>query len=279
MDFRSNMENHLSRKNPLQMFVSLWRYRDLVSQLIKRDILTKYRGSFGGLLWLVLAPLLMLSLYTVVFGVFMQVRWQGVSNNLMYALVIYVGLILLNFFSECISRSPGIVVSNPNFVTKIIFPLEIYPWVIVGTALFHLMISTVILVLFCFFILGKVYLTIFLFPVLCLPLILVTLGLSWFLCSAGVFVRDISHLMVFMMQIIMYLSPIFYSINAIPLKFQKFLFMNPLTFIIEQVRGIVIFGNLPHWSGLGIYLIISICIACLGFLWFQQTKDGFADVL
>jgi lipopolysaccharide transport system permease protein len=273
------MISHLLKNHLAQMFLSLWHNRDLVLQLIKRDVLTRYRSSFGGLLWLLLAPLLMLSLYTIVFGVFLKVQWPGVSNTLMYSLVIYIALIVVSFFSECLSRAPSIIVSNPNFVTKIIFPLEIFPWVIVGTALCHLLVSIGILAFFCLFILGQIHATIFLLPLLFLPLILVALGISWFLCSAGVFVRDIAHLMVFIIQVVMYLSPVFYSTSMVPEKFQKILFLNPLTFIIEQARALIIFGHLPQWSHLGIYFIVSICIACLGFLWFQNTKDGFADVL
>ena len=273
------MRKTLSKNHPAQMFVMLWRHYDLILQLIKRDILTKYRGSFAGLLWVVIAPLLMLSLYTLVFSVFMKVKWPGVTNNLMYSLIIYVGLIVLNFFSECVNRAPGIIVSNANFVKKVVFPLEIYPWVIVGSAFFQAIINTSILAVFCLIILGKIHITILLLPFLFLPLTLITLGFSWFLSSAGVFVRDITHLMVFIMQIIMYLSPVFYSISMLPEMYQKVLFFNPLTFVIEEARKLVIFGNQPQWGTVGVFFIISVSIAYLGFLWFQKTRDGFADVL
>lgn len=261
------------------MFLSLWSHRELVIQLIRRDVLTRFRGSLGGLLWLLLGPLLMLSLYTIVFGVFMKVRWPGVSDTLMYSLLVYIGLIMFNFFSECLNRSPGIIVSNPNFVTKVIFPLEIYPWVIVGTALFNAMFSIGILAVFCVLILGKIHLTMLLLPLLWLPLVFIALGVSWFLSSAGVFIRDIAHLMAFIMQILMYLSPVFYSLSMLPESVQKVLFINPLTFTIEQARNLIIFGQLPQWTSLGVYFIVSICVAFLGFFWFQKTKDGFADVL
>lgn len=273
------MSRSLSKNHPIQVFSMLWRHYDLILQLVKRDILMRYRGSFAGLLWLILAPLLMLGLYTLVFGIFMQVRWPGVTNNLMYSLLIYVGLIVLNFFSECLSRSPTIITYNSNFVKKVVFPLEIYPWVIIGSALFHMIISLLVLTVFCLLLLGKIHITILLFPILFAPLILITLGISWFLCSAGVFIRDIAHLMVFIMQVIMYLSPVFYSITMLPEIFQRVLLINPLTFIIEQARNIIVFGNLPQWTGVGIYFLISILVAYLGFLVFQKTRGGFADVL
>lgn len=273
------MGRSLSKNHPAQMFLMLWRHYDLILQLVKRDILMRYRGSFAGVLWLILAPLLMLGLYTLVFGVFMHIQWPGVTNNLMYSLLIYIGLIILNFFSECMSRSPVMIVSNANFVKKVVFPLEIYPWVIVGTALFHTIINMLILVIFCFFILGKINITILLLPVLFLPLILFTVGMSWFLCSAGVYVRDIAHAMVFLLQVVMYLSPVFYSIHMVPEMFQKFLLLNPLTCIIEQARKLVVFGSLPEWTGIGFYFLLSIGVAYIGFLGFQKTKGGFADVL
>jgi len=266
--------NHLA-----QPFISLWTNRELVIQLVKRDILSKYRGSFAGILWSLLTPMLMLGLYTIVFGVFVNIRWPGVNDSLMYSLILYVGLIIFNFFAECLNRSPSLIVDNANFVKKIIFPLEIYSWVIVGTALFQALINTFILALFCLVLLGKVHLTILLFPLLFIPLILITLGISWFLSSMGVYVRDIRHAMVFVMQIIIYLSPVFYATSLLPELFQKVLMVNPLTFVIEQARSMVIFGNIPQWTGLSIYFFISLAIAWLGFIWFQKTRDGFADIL
>lgn len=275
----NKMGRSLSKNHPAQIFLMLRCHHNLIMQLIKRDILMKYRGSFAGLLWLIIAPLLMLSLYTIVFGIFMRVQWPGVTNNLMYSLLIYVGLIILNFFSECVSRSPSMIISNTNFVKKVVFPVEIYPWVVVGSALFHAVVNIIILTVFSFFIIGKINSTILLIPILFLPLILFTLGISWFLCSAGVYIRDIAHMMAFILQILMYLSPVFYSITMLPHFFQKILYLNPLTFIIEEARSLVIFGNFPQWFYIGIYFLISFLIAYLGFLGFQKTKSGFADIL
>lgn len=273
------MSYSFSRSHPAQIFITLWRHRELVCQLTKRDILSRYRGSFGGVIWLIITPLLVLSLYTVVFGIFMKAQFPGVTNPLMYALIIYVALIIYNFFSECVNRSPTIILGNVNYVKKIIFPLEIYPWIIIGSALFHALINTCILALFCLVLLGKVHVTIFLLPFLLIPLILVTLGISWFLSSAGVFLRDIAQLLNFFMLVTMYLSPVFYSITNLPIAYQKILMVNPLTYMIEQARNMVIFGNIPGWQGFIIYLFISIATAWLGFFWFQNTKDSFADVL
>ncbi|MCX7114366.1 MAG: ABC transporter permease [Gammaproteobacteria bacterium] len=263
------------------MFTIAWLHRGLIYQLTKREILTKYRGSFAGLFWALLSPLLMLSLYTVVFSIFMRARWAGagLDNKLMYALLIYAGLINFNFFFECISRAPTLIVTNPGFVKKIIFPLEIYPWVLIGSALFQMIINTVILSLFCLLLLGKLYATILLLPILLIPFILVTLGMSWFLCSIGVYVRDINLAMTFIAQVTMYLSPIFYATTVLPQKLQQAILINPLTYIIEQTRNVVIFGQLPQWPGFFVYFTVSLCVAWLGFLWFQKTKSGFADVL
>lgn len=273
------MGHQFSKNNPLQLFLSIWRHWDLAKQLLMRDIASRYRGSFGGLIWLVLTPLLMLSLYTVVFGVFMKVRYEGIDDHWMYALILYVGLIFFNFFSECMTRSPIIIISNANYVTKIVFPLEIYSWIIIGAALFHALINTFILLVFSLIILGKIHITILLLPILLLPFLLMTLGISWFLCAAGVYVRDIPQVLGFVLMVLMYLSPIFYSLSNIPVIYQKLLFVNPLTYIIEQARNMIIFGHIPEWQGFVTYLLVSLTIAWLGFIWFQYTKDGFADVL
>lgn len=269
----------MSTNNPTHMLTLLWRYRDLIVQMIQREIQNKYRGSFAGILWLVLTPLCMLTLYSIVFGIFMNIQFPGITNRLMYSLVIYIGLIILNFFSECIVRSSIILQSNPSFVKKIVFPVEIYPWVIIGAASFHLLINVGILLIFCILIMGKIQVTLAFLPFLFIPLILITLGFSWFLCSIGAYIKDTAHILPFMIQIIMYLSPVFYSIQTVPHLFQTILLCNPLTFLIEQARGLVIFGSAPNWEGLALHCCVSFMVAWLGYIWFQNTKEGFAEVL
>ncbi|HAT8606378.1 ABC transporter permease [Legionella pneumophila] len=265
--------------HPKEMFASFWRYRGLLYQLIKRDILGRYKRSSMGLLWVVLSPLLMLTMYTVVFGVILQVRWPGVDNCLMYSLILYIGLTIFTFFSECLSAAPNLIASKSHLVKKIIFPLEIYPLVPIGSACFFALINTFLSCIYCYFVLGTVHLTALFLPILYLPLVFLTIGLSWIFCSLGILISDIEHVMRFLLRIALYLSPVFYSIKKIPPEFQPYLFINPLTYIIEQAREMMVFGVLPDLSSFLLYF--SFCLGCsyLGFYWFQTTREEFAEIL
>jgi lipopolysaccharide transport system permease protein len=265
----------------LAMFDVLWRYRELFWQLTKRDVVGRYRGSMIGLLWSLLNPLVMLSVYTFIFSVVFQSRWGQTGDNStnQFALLLFIGMIIHSLFAECINRAPTLIVSNATYVKKVVFPLEILPWVAMGSALFHIAVSALVLVIF--FGLTQWYLnwTIILFPVVLFPLVLFTMGLSWFFASAGVFFRDIAQTIGIFTAMLLFLAPVFYPASALPESYRPFLYLNPLTFIIEEERNVVIWGGLPNWVGLFIYTAVSLCVAWLGFVWFEKTRRGFADVL
>jgi len=265
--------------SPMLIFKSLWNNWDLIIQLVKRDIIGRYRGSLMGLFWSFVHPLLMLTVYTVVFGVFLKVRWAGTQNSLEFSVFLFAGLLVFNFFAECVNRAPSLIISSPNYVKKVVFPLEVFPWIVVGSSLFHTMISFFAWLVFYLTIYNSLNWTVIFLPVLLLPLTLVILGLCWFLSAASVFVRDIAQIITIVTQVLLFLSPIFYAINTLPTGFQNILLINPLTFIVEQARAILILGELPAFSALILYTIISLCIAWLGLVSFQRMRDGFADVL
>jgi len=265
--------------SPVLILKSLWNNWDLIIQLVKRDITGRYRGSLMGLLWSFAYPLLMLTVYTMVFGVFLKAKWAGTQNSLEFSIFLFAGLLIFNFFAECVNRAPSLIISNPNYVKKVVFPLEVFPWIVVGSSLFHTMISFFAWIIFYIVIYNSLNWTIIFFPVLLLPLTLIVLGLCWFLSAANVFVRDIAQIITIVTQVLLFLSPIFYAINTLPTGFQNILLFNPLTFIVEQTRAILILGELPAFSGLTLYTIISLCIAWLGLVSFQRMRDGFADVL
>ncbi len=257
----------------------LWQHRALVRQMVQREVVGRYRGSFLGLLWSFVTPVLMLSVYTFVFSVVFQARWGGSGENRFeFALVLFAGLIVFNLFSECVARAPGLVLSNANYVKKVIFPLEILPWVSLGSALFHAAISIGVLVLSLGVALSLPWTAVFL-PLVLLPLVLLVMGLSWLLASLGVFVRDVSQFVGMVMTVLMFMSPIFYPASALPEAVRGWLFLNPLTFIIEQTRDVLIWGNQPNWSGLALYTLFALAMMQAGYFWFQKTRKGFADVL
>lgn len=248
--------------------------------MVKREVIGRYRGSFLGLLWSFVNPVLMLTIYTFVFGFVFKARWgQENTDKYEFALVLFTGLIVFNLFSECISRAPGLILGNVNYVKKVIFPLEILPWVALGSALFHAGISLGVLFIFLTAIGHGFSWTMLWLPVILLPFLLLIMGLSWLLASIGVFIRDVGQLVGMTLTVLMFMSPIFYPLSALPESVSYYLFLNPLTLVVEQVRNILIWGQQPNWSYLAIYSIIAIVFAWFGLLWFEKTRKGFADVL
>jgi lipopolysaccharide transport system permease protein len=261
------------------LFTDPWHHRSLIRQMIWREVIGRYRGSFLGLLWSFVTPVLMLTIYTFVFSTVFQARWgAGSESRVEFALVLFAGLIAFNLFAECITRAPSLVLGNVNYVKKVIFPLQILPWVALGSALFHVAINLAVLLCALFFAMAVPWTAVFV-PVVLMPLVLLILGLSWLLASLGVFVRDIGQFVSMAMTALMFLSPIFYPASALPESVRAWLFLNPLTLIIEQLRDVLIWGQMPNWGGLALYALFALAVAGLGYFWFQKTRKGFADVL
>lgn len=265
---------------PREMAASLWRNRSLISTSVKREVLGRYRGSVMGLLWSFLNPLFMLGVYTFVFSVIFKARWNvGSDSKTEFALVLFAGLMVFTLFSECINRAPGLIVGNPNYVKKVVFPLEILPWVTLGASLFHAAISLIVWLLAYIILFGIPHVTALYLPLILAPFILFIMGLSWALASLGVFLRDVSQFIGIMTTTLMFLSPIFYPVTALPEDYRKILYFNPLAPIIEQTRDVLFWGESPDFATLGVYLVATTMVAWVGFALFQRTRKGFADVL
>jgi lipopolysaccharide transport system permease protein len=233
-----------------------------------------------GLLWSFFNPILMLAVYTFVFSVVFKARWVGGSDSKTeFALVLFTGLMVFNLFSECVNRAPNLVVGNVNYVKKVVFPLEILSVVSLGSSTFHLLISLVVWLIFYLIFFGAPHATIILLPLVLIPFMLLTLGISWLLASLGVYLRDITQIIGVITTVLMFLSPIFYPIVALPEQYRPFIQISPLTLVVEQTRDVMIWGKGLEWDTWAIYLSISTAIAWLGFAWFQKTRKGFADVL
>jgi lipopolysaccharide transport system permease protein len=266
--------------SPREMVASPWRNRSLIVALTKREILGRYRGSILGLFWAFIQPLIMLAIYTFVFSIAFKARWNaGSDSKTEFALVLFAGLIVFNLFSECISRSPALILSHSNYVKKVVFPLEILPWVSLGAALFQMLMSLSVWLLFYVLLFGMPHSTSLLLPLIILPIVLITIGLSWILASIGVYLRDVGQIIGIIITILMFVSPIFYPITSLPMKYQSLFMLNPLTPVIEGMRDILYWGHVPHLAAYSVYFLFSIVFAWLGFTWFQKTRKGFADVL
>ncbi|MCZ6799290.1 MAG: ABC transporter permease [Nitrospirae bacterium] len=276
------MNPHVAPRTSLISLVhSFWQNKQLIVQMTKREVLGRYKGSVMGLVWSFLNPLFLLAVYTFVFSVVFQARW-GLGEDetkTQFAIVLFVGLIVHGLFSEVLNRAPGLILSNVNYVKKVIFPLEILPGIAMGAALFHSLVSLAVLLCAFFLIKGFLHWTILLAPLVLLPLVVLTLGIAWLLASLGVYLRDVGQTINIVTMVMLFLSPVFYPLTALPEAYRPWILCNPLTFIIEQAREVLIWGHPPDWVGLGIYGLVSITIAWLGYLWFQKTRRGFADVL
>lgn len=266
--------------SPREMFASLYRNRNLVLALVKREVVGRYRGSFMGLIWSFLNPVFMLAVYTFVFSFVFKARWSvGSDSKAEFALVLFSGLIVFNIFAECVNKAPGLIVSNANYVKKVVFPLEVLPWVAIGASLFHAFISLIVWLVAYVIFFGWPSVSIFLLPLVVVPLVLFVVGLSWFIASLGVYLRDVAQFIGIVTTTLMFVSPIFYPATALPEEYRRFLYMNPLTPAIEQAREVLFWGRMPSFSLLAVYLVASGIIAFAGFAWFQKTRKGFADVL
>lgn len=276
------MNRHLTpRTSPVALAESLWSNRALLGQLVRRDILGRYRGSVFGMAWSFFNPVLMLVVYTFVFSVVFEARWgtTASSSRADFAMLLFIGLIVHGYFAECLTRAPALILENVNFVKKVVFPLEILPLVVMGSAFFHSLISLFVLGIALVVSHGSLPVTVLYAPLVFLPLILATSGFAWFLTSLGVYARDVKQVIGIVMTILLFLSPVFYPISSVPVNFRPWLLANPLTFIIEQSRAVLFFGNDPNWLGLVTYAAASIIVAWIGFAWFQKTRKGFADVV
>lgn len=263
------------------MIASLWRNRQLIRQLTWREVLGRYRGSLMGLAWSFFNPLLMLAVYTFVFSVVFNARWGtgAPTSRVQFALVLFVGVIVHGVISEGITKAPGLILGNASYVKRVIFPLETLAWVVVGSAVFHAVISLAILLLAQLLFDGGIPTTALWLPLVLLPIIPMTMGLTWLLAATGVFIRDIAQLTGIITTVLMFMAPVFYPISAIPDQYRQWLYLNPITYIIEQARAVLFAGVQPHWAGLAVYSAISLLVACGGFWWFQMTRKGFADVV
>ncbi len=263
----------------LSLMKSLWRNRQLIVRMTKREVVGRYKGSFMGLAWSFFNPVFMLVVYTFVFSLIFKSRWGGDESKTLFALVLFVGMIVLGLFSEVVNRAPSIILSNVNYVKKVVFPIEILPVIAMGAALFHTLISLSVLLIAFLLFNGFLHWTVIFIPLILLPLVIVTLAIAWILAAIGVFLRDVSQTIGIITTVLMFLSPVFYPVTAVPERFRPFIMANPLTFIIEQAREVVIWGHFPNWIGLSIYTLLATILAWAGYYLFQKTRKGFADVL
>lgn len=265
----------------LDYFFAFLRHKTLFAQLVRREVAGRYRGSLLGVFWAFATPLLMLSVYAFVFvGVF-AMRWPGAeaAGGTVYVLQLFTGLIVFNFFSEVVSRSPFQVLEQPNLVKRVVFPLELLAQVSLSAALVHLAISATILLGALIFTTGLSPQAVFA-PLALLPLLLMALGLSWLLSALGVYARDLGQFIGLLVSLLLFLSPVFYSLERLPESIRRWMSFNPLTLPIENLRRCLFPGSESmDWRAWAVSLAAGVFVMWLGASVFARTRDGFSDVI
>ncbi len=267
--------------NPATLIKQVLKHRHLTWQLTKRQVIGRYKGSYLGIGWSFLYPLLMLVAYTFIFSVVFKARWNMSleESKVEFALTLFCGLIAYQLFSENVTRAPGLILEHPNYVKKVIFPLEILPLTVLGASLIHSLISVVILLLGTTLLMGKLSASIVYLPLILLPLLLLSLGLSWVLASLGVFIRDLQHLVSVVIQLLLFMSPIFYPVTALPEAFRPWMLANPLSSFIDNFRRVLLWDLAPDWQWWSWGTLLTGLFALTGYWWFKKTEKAFADVI
>lgn len=268
------------RRGVLGPFDALGQHGHLTYELTRREILGRYRGASFGLLWSLIGPLMMLVVYTVAFGKILGARWNLASGDTAaFGMVLFVGILTHGFVAECLSRSPRLMVENANYVKRVVFPLQLLSWTSALSALFHMAMNVVVFAVLNALLFNKFSPYIFLVPVVVLPLVLITVSLSWVFASLGVYLRDINQAMPVVVTAMLFLSSAIVPVETLSPGYQRIFRLNPLTFFIDQMREVALWGRLPDWEGLAIAMVCGLVALYASYAWFRFTSKGFADVL
>ena len=260
-------------------FLTITRYRDLIAQLVRREFHVRFRGAILGTLWAIITPLINLLMYTFVFGIIFHSRWGDEQSSQSFLVIVLLGMCIHGILAEALTRAPTTIISQPAYVKKVVFPLEILPIVVTVNSTFNAVITLALVLLASLMINAWIPVTALLLPLVILPFILLITGIVLFVSSIGVYIRDMSHVTGMVTTLALFLAPIFYPLSAVPEPYRVLLYLNPVTVIVENAREVALYGHEPYWSALLIYTLISCAILWLGYWWFQKSRNGFADVI
>ncbi len=259
----------------------LFGYRDLIRQFTVREVMVRHKGTSLGLSWAIVQPLLTLAIYTFIFGFVFSNRWGrlGGFEWADFSLHFFAGFVVFSIFSETVNRSPTFVTEHPNLVRKVVFPLEILPVTALGASLVYAGFGLGLLMLATGVLAQTVSWTLVLFPLVLAPLLMITLGVSWFFASLGAFIRDFKQVVPVLTQLVFFMTPIFYDVNQISEKFRWVILLNPLTLVVENSRRTLLWSEMPNWLELRVLYAVGVVVMVLGYAWFAKSKRGLADVL
>lgn len=256
-------------------------YFSLLMDFSRRDIESRYRTSYLGLLWTILTPLLILVVYTLAFSVILGAHKLSdtYSNPLEYVVTLFAGLTIFFFFSEVMSASPDLITRKANFVKKVVFPLPILVSSRVIASAFTLLINLALLLGFILVKDGALPLTTLLLPLILMPVFVFTLGMAFALAAIGVYLPDVRQIMNPLTRMLFYLTPIVYPITIVPEEYRSFFWLNPMTIMVHHLQTILIQGQVPNWITLGYFYVAAALMFFAGFGLFKRLKSGFADVI
>jgi lipopolysaccharide transport system permease protein len=265
----------------LSPFSALTTHFGLTRELTRRDVLGRYRGANFGLLWTVLGPLMMLVIYAVAFGEILGGRWQrtGQASEVPFGLVLFLGITVHGLVAECLVRSPRLMIENANYVKRVVFPLHVLPWTVVLSTAFHFMMQLAVFVVLAAVVAGRLSAWLPMVVVVLVPLLLLTLAASLVLSSIGAYLRDLGMVIPVVVTALLFLSSAIIPVETLQPKYQIIFALNPLTFFIDQVRDVALWGNPPDWVGLAVRTIGGVVLVWLAHAWFKLTSRGFADVI
>lgn len=263
------------------MFKNFFQYRFLIFSMIKREISMKYKGSILGILWSVITPIILVGVYTFCFSYIFKASWkvEKVDIHIPYALVLFAGLNIFTLFSEIFLRSPSLISGYSYLLKKTVFPVEVLAYVSVGSALFQLIINTSIIIFINIIVYNYFVWEIVFLPFIVLPFTVFLLAICWLLSTIGVFLKDISNLLNLLVTVLMFLSPVFFSLDSMPEPYKSIAVLNPLTLIIEETRKVLLYGLLPDFKSLSIYFLFSFCFMQLSYIFLLKVKKGFGDAI
>ncbi len=265
---------------PLQ---SIWRNRNLIRTLVRRDVLSRYSGSFGGAFWTVLNPLLLMLTYFFVFGLVLKSRFVASDTSRSgYAINFIAGMLPWLAFSEAVGRSPFIMVEHRGFIKKLVFPVETLPVNLVASGLVTEFFGVLLFALALILVRGGVPATALYLPALVIPQILLTAGVCWFLAALGVFVRDLAQINGYLLTVWFFLTPICYpetSLSSLPPFALRLLTKNPIYVLVHAYRSILLESKAPDWTALAWLTAASLVVFFLGHAWFYKLRKSFADLI
>ncbi|HYE03290.1 MAG TPA: ABC transporter permease [Phycisphaerales bacterium] len=268
--------------NSAALVADLWAHRGLIRQFAARDVQMRHKGTMLGMVWMVVSPLIQLAIYTFLFTVVFPSRWErlgGVGDTAEFLLMFWCGFVVYGIFSESAGRAPGLVLDRPNLVRKVVFPLQTLPVAALSSSLVFGAVGIALLLAGDLALRGELRWTVLLFPAVLVPLLLLTLGAGWFLAALGVYIRDTRQVVAVLLQMLFFVTPIFYEAERLPERYRWLIELNPFTPIIESARRTLLEGRLPEWGPLLVVTLLGIVAAQLGYAFFMKTRRGFPDVM